>query len=93
MVHCTHCAIGKGLTVKPCRFFGIFVIPQANRVLGHCVSFPLFNNNEVPEFHTEYRETLDITGPELAALRGHEQIAQLSLKRIGQPSFRLAEAT
>src|SRR4030081_2759724 len=36
----THCAVGKGFGVEAGSRLCILVVPQANRVLGHCVSFP-----------------------------------------------------
>src|SRR4029077_2328582 len=35
----THCAIGKGLGIKASSGLGILIVPEANRVLCHCISF------------------------------------------------------
>src|SRR5258705_5950841 len=35
----TYRAVGKGFGVKAGSSLGVLIVPQANRVLGHCVSF------------------------------------------------------
>src|SRR3954468_24592427 len=38
-VHGTHGAVGEGFGVEPGSILCVLIVPQANRVLGHCVSF------------------------------------------------------
>src|SRR5258708_17728548 len=35
----THRAVGKGLCVEAGGSLGVLIVPKANRVFGHCVSF------------------------------------------------------
>jgi hypothetical protein len=35
----TNCAIGKGLAIEASSGLGILIVPDANRVLRHCMSF------------------------------------------------------
>src|SRR6266480_1142364 len=58
----THRAVGKSLGIKASSGLGIFIVPEANRVLCHCLSFRFEARHNPHPLFPDRAQSLSSTG-------------------------------